>query len=390
VTAAPDDTISLKVGGASLVGWQRVTVTRSMDRIPAEFDLQVTERYPNTADVNIQPGQPCTVSIGADLVITGYVDRYSSSISPSQHTIRVQGRSKSADLVDCAAYLGTLQAPNTQVMAAPALSIATQLAAQYGVEITSLAGAGAFVPQFLINLGETVWEVIERLIRVSGFVAYDMPDGSLVWAQAGSESMASGFALGSNIEQADIAYSMDQRFSEYDPFFLSVQTYGTQGNLTDPRAGPAVHDPKVPRKRVRFVISEQMSDGESLAVQRAQWECNRNYGRSQQLSITVDGWRDSAGKLWAPNHSAPIMCQALKLANPSPAWIIGGVSYVRDENGQHAAITMMPPEAFSPEPAPLNLLPVMMQDMRGNNPTLPEAPKTAPVADTATGGGALV
>ena len=90
-----------------------------------------------------------------------------------------------------------------------ALSIAQAIAKPYNVTIQSLAGDGANVPQFNINLGETCWEIIDRLIRVSGFVAYDMPDGSLMLARAGTDKMASGFAIGQNIEQADIAYSMD-------------------------------------------------------------------------------------------------------------------------------------------------------------------------------------
>jgi len=269
-----------------------------------------------------------------------------------------------------------------QIKGGSALSILQALAEKYAVTITSLAGDGAQVPGFNINIGETVWDVADRLIRVSGFVAYDMPDGSLVLAQAGSEAMASGVALGQNIEEADIAYSMDQRFSEYEGFFLSVQQVGVQGNLNDPRIGPIAYDDKVPRKRVRFVVSEQMSDGQSLAAQRAQWECNRRYGRSQQLNVSIDAWRDTAGKLWAPNHSAPIGAAALKLDRPDPPWIIGGVSYVRDENGQHAKLTMMPKEAFLPEPASLNAIPPFVQDIEKNNPT---KQSTTPVPDSSGG-----
>ncbi len=31
------------------------------------------------------------------------------------------------------------------------------------------------------------------------------------------------------------------------------------------------------------------------------WEMNRRYGRSRQLNVTLDSWRDSAGRLWEPN-----------------------------------------------------------------------------------------
>jgi prophage tail gpP-like protein len=379
------DVLTLQVGNQQLSGWQRVSVVRSMDSIPAGFDIEVTEKFPLTADINLQAGQPCTVTIGGDLVLTGYVDRYTSMVSASMHTVRISGRSKSADLVDCSAFIGDKDHPSFQVKAGNALSIAQAIAQPYGVTIQSLAGNGADVLQFNINLGETCWEIIDRLIRVSGFVAYDMPDGSLMLARAGTDKMASGFALGQNIEQGDIAYSMDGRFSDYEGHFLSVVTYGVGGELTDTSAGPIYHDEGVPRFRKRFVVSEQMSDGQSLAGQRALWERNRRYGRAQQFNVTCDSWRDAAGALWAPNHLAPISAAALKLANAS--WVIGGVTYTRDENGQHARLILMPVEAFSVEPAVLNPLPPLVQDVEKNNPTKPQSSDLNLPSDTGSQGG---
>jgi prophage tail gpP-like protein len=361
------DVLTLQVGNQMLSGWQRVSVQRSMDAIPASFAIEVTEKYPTTPDINLQAGQPCTVQIGGDLVLTGFVDSYTAIVSASTHTVRISGRSKSADLVDCSAFIGDKDHPSFQVRRASALSIAQQIAQPYGVTIRSMAGDGIEVPQFNINLGETCWEIIDRLIRVSGFVAYDMPDGSLMLARAGQDKMASGFALGENIEQANISYSMDQRFSDYRGFYLAVVTYGVGGALNDPAAGPVHHDEGVPRFRLRFVVSEQMSDGQSLADQRALWERNRRFGRSQQFNVTCDSWRDAAGRLWAPNHFAPIRASQMKLADAS--WIIGGVTYVRDENGQHASLILMPKEAFDVEPATLTPLPPLVQDLERNNPT---------------------
>ncbi len=364
------DVLTLQVGDQQLSGWQRVQVVRSMDSIPASFDIEVTEKYPNSPYIDLQAGQPCTVRIGGDLVLTGYVDTYTSQVSAQAHIVRISGRSKSEDLTDCSAFIGDKDHPSFQVKAGTALSIIQAIAQPYGVTIQSLAGDGASVPQFNINLGETCWEIIDRLIRVSGFIAYDMPDGSLMLARAGTDKMASGFALGQNIEQANISYSMGGRFSDYEGHFISVVTYGVGGQLTDTSAGPIYHDQGVPRFRKRFVISEQMSDGQSLADQRALWERNHNWGRAQQFNVTCDSWRDSAGALWAPNHLAPISAAAMKLANAS--WVIGGVTYTRNENGQHADLTLMPVEAFSVEPAVLTPLPPLVQDVEANNPTRPQ------------------
>lgn len=385
------DILTLQAGNQILTGWQRVQVMRSMDSIPANFDIEVTEKYPDTPDIDIQPGQPCKVTIGNDLVLTGYVDRYAAIVSASAHTIRISGRSKSQDLVDCSAFFGNKDTPTFQIKNTNALGVITALAEPYGVTVQSMAGPGTDIPQLNINVGETAWEIIDRMIRVSGMVAYDMPDGSLMLARAGTDNMGSGFALGQNIEQADITYSMDQRFSDYQGYFLAVTTYGVQGqSLTDPAAGPVHHDTGVTRFRKRFVVSEQVTDGQSMADQRAVWECNRRAGRAQQFNVTCDSWRDAAGTLWAPNHLAQISAKQLKLVTSDKPWCIGGVTYVRDENGQHSTLILMPVEAFSPEPAVFLPTPLLLQDLHHNNPTVPTTSDLNLPSDSGDKGGTII
>ena len=133
------DVLTLTVGNQTLTGWQRISVTRPLAAIPASFSIELTEKYPNAADTPVQAGQPCTVKIGADLVLTGYVDRYTSSVSAAQHTIRIEGRSMSEDLVDCSAIVENTSAGSTskqglQILNGDAISIAKKLAKPYGVD----------------------------------------------------------------------------------------------------------------------------------------------------------------------------------------------------------------------------------------------------------------
>jgi len=359
--------LTLIINNTAWQGWQRVAVARSMDTVPANFDIAVTEKYPYPSTrIDIKPGDPCQVKIGGDLVITGYVDRYSASLSAGEHQIRITGRSKSADLVDCSAFIGDKGAPSYQIKGGTTLSIARALAQPYGVEINSLAGEGKQIPQFNINLGETAWEIIDRITRYSAMVAYDMPDGSMVLAQAGSEKMASGFVQGVNIEQASVEYSMDQRFSEYEGFYVSALAYFTDSGTNPPSRGVIVTDPGVPRYRKHIIISEQSDNGNLLVTARTQWEKARRAGRSLAVTIVCDAWRDTAGALWAPNHQAPINLPALK-APDGTDWTIGAVTYTRDENGEHATVVLMPADAFKPEPTAFMPLPPTVEKVTQAN-----------------------
>ena len=389
-SAAPpgsSDVLSLTVGNQTITGWQRVSVTRPLAAIPASFSIEVTERYPNAADIDLKPGYPCTVKIGADLVLTGYVDRYTSSISASQHTIRVEGRSMSEDLVDCSALVegtsaGSAPTNGLQVLNGSTLDIVRKLAAPYGVTVQSTAGDGIQVPQFNINLGETCWEIIDRITRYSEMIAYDMPDGSIMLAKVGTAAMASGFKIGVNVETADVMFSTDQRYSEYEGHVMSMMSLGTDAGVNSPGVGEIVRDDEMtalrrpdgsPRFRKLYIISEQYVMGLPLAGKRAIWEKNRRYGQSFNFSVTCDAWRDSAGKLWSPNYLAAIDAEALKLKHED--WLIGTVTYLRDESGQHARLSLWPKVAFTVEPTSPNVL-VTQDDINKNNPTKPNADST--------------
>jgi prophage tail gpP-like protein len=369
------DELSLTVGKVTLVGWQRISVTRPLAAIPASFSIEATEKYPNLPDIDLKAGEPCTVKIGADLVLTGYVDRYQSAIAAGNHTIRVEGRSKSEDLVDCSALVentsaGSPSTPGMQVVNGTTLDIVRKLAAPYNVKVQSTAGDGIQVPQFNINLGETVWEIVDRITRYSEMLVYDMPDGSIMLAKVGTEAMASGFTLGENVEAADVMMSMDQRYQEYEGHLISTMALGTDAGVNMPGVGEIVRDAEVPRFRKLYVISEQFVMGVPLAGKRAIWEKNRRWGQSFNFTVTCDSWRDAKGKLWAPNMLAPIVAPALKLDRRD--WLIGTVTYTRDEGGQHARLGLWPPEAFSIEPTSPNMF-VTQDDVNKNNPTKPSA-----------------
>jgi prophage tail gpP-like protein len=363
-----NDTLTLTIGNQVLTGWQSVTVSRPLASIPASFDLAVTEKYPNAPDIDVQPGQPCTVKIGGDLVLTGYVDRYAAQIAAGDHSIHITGRSKSQDLVDCSAVFGDMTQQGFQQINGTTLAIVEQLAKPYGITVKTSAGDGVTIPQFNILLGETPWEIIDRITRYSQMIVYDLPDGSIMLAKVGTDSMASGFSLGDNVEQGSVNFSMDGRFSEYEGHLTSVLTFGTEAGVNTPDVGKIVKDDGVPRFRKRYVISEQFVNGRDIVYDRAVWEMNRRKGQSYQFQVACDSWRDSAGKLWEVNKLAPIQAEALKLRNAS--YIIANVTYKRDQNGQHGELTLMPPEAFFVEPSgPLGL--VTISDVNHSNPTSP-------------------
>ncbi|MBN8929916.1 MAG: hypothetical protein J0H19_25270 [Rhodospirillales bacterium] len=292
--------------------------------------------------------------LDGDVVLTGYIDRYAGAVSPREHHVRIVGRSKCEDLVDC--HITSDQLQGMQIFTTSLLELASKLCASYGIKAKSLTGNNVPVApvqgpgplRFNAILTESPFEIIERVARYAGVLVYDDADGNLVFANVGTSNMASGFALGVNVQHAAVTYSMDGRFSEYRPHLMSVNFFGDKGAGGIPY--PPVFDKGVPRFRQRIVVSEQPFPGSSMAEKRAQWEAARRLGQSQAVRLTCDSWRDSAGTLWQPNAFAPLDLPALKLS-PSDPWVIGEVTYAMDQDrGTTADLMLMPKDAFLPEP----------------------------------------
>ncbi|TKI02901.1 phage baseplate assembly protein [Martelella alba] len=337
------DELTLTVNNKIISGWDRVRVTRGIERLPSDFELSLMDYYPGSDEQQlVKPGDPCVVKLGSDLVVTGYIDRWAPMISRSRHEVRAIGRNKCEDLVDCSA-----EWPNNVISNANALQIAQRLARPYGITVSSDVDGLATVPQFTLNWGETPQEIIDRISRWAALLYYDQPDGNLLMTRVGAKKAASGVAQGLNIQDAAYESSMDERFSNYTGVSLSVTPMTgdysaiTRASATDPEA-------LTMRYRHRIVIVESTMVAHDKAQACINWEMNRRYGRSKMLQVTVDSWRDSAGKLWEPNTLVPISIPVFGLKNEN--WLLSEVSYIRDERGTAAQMVLMPPEAFTVEP----------------------------------------
>nr|WP_175194607.1 hypothetical protein [Paraburkholderia caffeinitolerans] len=318
----------------------------------SDFDIGLTENQIELnvpTEVVVQPGDSCLVELGADLVLTGYVDNYVPSISPNEHGVRVTGRSRCEDLVDCSAVW-----PNGQISGTSALDVATKLAAHYGISVRCDVSDLIAIPQFNIFIGETPFEIIERVSRYSQLLVYDEPDGNLRLARANpGVQAAGGLVQGVNIQSASVVYSAVDRFSKYTCFAQSVLAYSDAG--IGPNMIATVDDVGVQRVRERYIVAEAVQGFQDLAKRRAIWEMNRRAGRAAFVMVKTDSWRDASGTLWTPNTLVLVDIPKLKVSNET--WLIGEVSYRRSlDEGTTCEMVIMDPAAYLPEPIALQPL----------------------------------
>ena len=205
--AHSDGDLTIIVGGAQITGWERVRVSRSCERVPPSFELVATQSMLTLADARFPPGTPCQIMIGSDLVMTGYVDQVLPSIGPSHHDVRIRGRGKCEDLVDCSITTDILN--GMQITTLTLSDLATDLCKHFGdptsIVVKSPSGSKFPVTQYqsasplVFNaiLLETPYEILEKVARYAAALIYEGETGALVLGAVGDGgTMASGFTQG--------------------------------------------------------------------------------------------------------------------------------------------------------------------------------------------------
>lgn len=353
-----NETMTLKVNGVAYSGWQDIRVSRGIDRMACDFDITVTERWADDAQPwQIKKFDACTVCIGSDVILTGYVDKYDPSFDARTHTVRVSGRSKTEDVIDCTAGMVAGQYSGYTLDA-----IARAICAPFGIAVVVQADVGEAFPDATREHHETGFEFLERLARLRGVLLCDNEQGNLVLAQAGSSYATDALTHPGNIIAASAVLNGAKQFSAY-----YVQTQSGEGMAADTWNGAAgiggsapvvqsqvvtttsgvAYDTSVPRYRPHTIVAESALDAKG-AQARADWQMRFNAAHATQANVTVKGWRQSDGSLWKINTLTPTQSAWLQLDRPL---LIARVSYVlNDKRGRCTDLVLGPVEGFTPDP----------------------------------------
>ena len=330
----------LRVAGVYYGGWKSLRVTRSIEQLAGTFELEITERWPGALQRRpIRPGEPCQLLLDRVPVITGYVDTLMVDVDATRHTLRVSGRDKTGDLVDCSAAYKTGQWHKVKID-----QLARDLLKPYDIKLVIDAGVdiGSALDSFSIQEGESVFECLERAARLKALLLTSNPEGDLVITRAGTRRLDFGLVEGDNIKAARGEFSWKERFSSYT--VKGQGRLGAEGDSMHSAATAKIADELITRPRPLIVLAEAHSKNAALR-DRAEWERNVRRGRSARGSITVQGWVDPDGNIWQPNTVVPVTSPMLWL--DAAAMLIVGCTYtLDDQGGTLTELAISQPEAF--------------------------------------------
>lgn len=335
------DPVVLQIGSERHEGWQEVRIRLSLEQIADSFELVLTERWRESGERRpVVPGEACTVAVGDELVLTGYLDEVLPDYDAESHTIVARGRSKAADLVDCSDT-------DTRFDGRTLVQIARALAEPYGIEVVDEVGATRAFRAYALEDGQPIAEALERAAQIRGARMVSDAEGRLVITHAVRREVTPALELGANIRRGSGQFSDRDRFHTY---LVEGQTPGTDEWSGEQAATPRgrATDPRVRKPRTTLLVCDTPADGADCR-DRAELEARMRWARGRGVTYTVGTWRSDAG-VWRPGDLVHVRDEYLGL---DEALLISDVQLVEgNDEGRFAELRVAPPEAFEPVPVP--------------------------------------
>lgn len=328
-----EEIVTLVVGGKRLSGFQEVNVTRSMEQAAITFGLRATNPAWHEDAWALRLGAEVELYSNDTLLCRGYIDNYEADHGEgATHDVRVSGRSKSADAIDCPPAKH-----KTGRVEGKTLEEVAQEFDEFGIGYKADVPLKA-IPKVQRYPTDSVHDTLEREAREQGLMLMGQPDGSVLITRAGTKRHAGALVEGHPpIKKFGVKFSAEGKFSEVAA--KAQRALGTTGK--DLRQEVKEYDPEVGRYRPLIVFLEGDGTEQDLKT-RAQWERLRRQGSGTSIPITTSTWRDEGGEIWEPGR---LMAIQLPSERVDQDMTLSGVTFTQNHQGTTAVLTFVDPRS---------------------------------------------
>lgn len=329
------DPIEIRTRGHKITGWTSASVEAGIEDLARTFSVGLSGFYASTGNQQLVVGDAVEVRIGGDLVVTGYAETVDDNVDAESEGVTISGRSKTCDIVDCSAPLGTW---SKLTMA----SLFERLTDGMGVDLVDEAGVSSLpIGRHRTEPGESVFDVLDRHARELGCLLTDDAQGRVVLTRAGlAGRVSSPIVQGAGVVSSTGGWSIAERFSRYEVSGQSVQDADVEVD-----GFGAADDPGVNRFR-RLIVVPEKPVSKAQALKRARWEAVSRAGKSFAATYILRGCRHlgDTGPLWVHNQIVPVVDGRRGIFGSD--LLVTKVALGLDENGRKATVSVAPREGF--------------------------------------------
>lgn len=277
--------ISVLKNGVQVCGWESVSVGLSLATLCNGFSLSqfVGDDFDSPV---LFPGDAVRIEADGELLLDGFVDEMSSSISSGSHKISVSGREKSCDLVDCSLKDFGRSWKNRTVA-----QIVGDVCNSFGLLFDANGLGKDKIVKFCPDPGCSGADVVSDVCRQKNVVCFSDGLGKIRFVNDQNFEQADDYIRqGVNIISADVTNNNTERYSDYVVLCSSDPKTKRRGESKDG---------EISRSRCLVLVDEGYGNVDS-AERRASFEVLSRAAKSTTLNVTLSGWKRSNGKLWKP------------------------------------------------------------------------------------------
>ncbi|WP_418114378.1 phage tail protein [Vibrio scophthalmi] len=241
------------------VPFYQADLNYSVDQLAHTFDCTIPPMV-------IESPLPVAFYLGDKLILTGQIDKASSATATSSTSLKITGRSKSANMIDSRITMDALYDQNVE-------KLLRSLAKPFGLGVKSLVGAMPVIDEFQIN-AESPVENVAQIIREQGFMLIER--NGVLTIENTAHTTVKGIALevGNNIDSLDIERTFNEQFHHIE----------VQGAWDDAHA--VVTMPAISQSRTMVIICDQLQKAQAC-LSRAEYERDLSIAKSLTASSTI-------------------------------------------------------------------------------------------------------
>ena len=326
--------IEVFANGRKFSEWTDARVSRSLDHIAASFSLSLVAKGPTGDRVRLFPGDSVEVVVNGTTVISGFVDRLSTSFSAGSHSVTVSGSECSSDIADCCID-NSLEWENRRMD-----EIIGSVCSNFGLSFSNRMGVDVGKPfkKFSVEPGAKALDTISKLCRERGILCCSDGTGKVYLLKPESSPRGPALRQGENLMSASVDFSLVDRFSTY-------KVYGT--GKAKKKVVASASDADVTRNRLLVVVDSNAVEKDKVQA-RADWESKIRKAKSMGFRASVSGWEHKGG-LWAPGVICSFVAPDLFVEEPLDL-LVSSVEYSWGSEGEVTSLVLVPPDVFEPQP----------------------------------------
>lgn len=346
--------MKIRVAGVEYGGFLDASVTQSLDALSNTFSISATAK--RGIPLPFRGGEACEITVDGEVALTGYIELVSVDGNPNDHTIRLEGRDKTGDLLDSTiGSMSPLQGSSVSLR-----RLCEKVIKHIGSDIVVVDDAHPvpFNPaedKMDPEPGTPAFEFLEPYARKRQVLLTSNGSGNLVIAgnsgvevdafvqhQVGDPNFAN------NVLNYSASYDTTGRFHAYT--HISQLNLGaladigepTPSTIADQGSAQKILDNRIRAGRQLVLVSEAMSSSKST-LSRAEWEKLIRRARGSVYSATVHGFRNQAGLLWAINTIPSVRSD---FAGIDCKMLINTVTFTLDGQGRNTTLGFVERDAY--------------------------------------------